>query len=339
MKFSVVVCTHNYAHLLPDALRTVAAQTVQDFELLIVDDGSTDNTAEVVEQFRPQFQDCRYLKKPHSGPADSRNVGVLAAMGTHIAFLDADDLWSHHYLAAMQKVFSENPQADLALCEAIFVRGEKGMATEASLNRGLPQLSGRVCSSRELFKLVQAFSPSGMVLTKGLYNRNGPFNVQSFGWFSEDVDWVLRALTAEAFCVCLKERLYLYRRHENNLTNNAGNSFQSWLTIYSQTLRESRAKEEIERLARGVLRSRVLRFLPTCSTSRGRLLLKEALETLGGDPYVRFCYLGTFVGLPSLLRLLKQAKSFLRHRFRKGLAIDLSASSEALFETVNDPPS
>src|SRR5690348_1092926 len=86
-RFTVVVTTYNYAHLLPDALRALAAQTVTHFELLIVDDGSTDNTAEIVERFRPQFLECHYLKKPNGGTADARNYGVQRAQGTLVAIL------------------------------------------------------------------------------------------------------------------------------------------------------------------------------------------------------------------------------------------------------------
>jgi len=110
MKFSVIVCTYNFAHLLPDALRSIAAQSLRDYELLIVDDGSTDNTKQVVEQFRPQFPDCRYLKKDHTGPADSRNAGVLAAHCDYIAFLDADDLWSPDYLSSFQNALVAIPR-------------------------------------------------------------------------------------------------------------------------------------------------------------------------------------------------------------------------------------
>lgn len=332
MKFSVVICTYNYAHLLPDALRSVAAQTFRSFELLVVDDGSTDNTEKVVEQFHPQFESLRYLKKPHTGPADSRNAGVQAATGTHIAFLDADDLWSSHYLEAMQKAFSENPQAELALCEPIFVRSEKGVVTDATFRHGLPRLCGPVRSARELFDVIQTFSPSGMVLARDLYSRTGPFDVQSFGWFSEDVDWLFRALQAKTFCVCLPQRLYLYRRHDDNLTNNAGNSFHSWLDLYSQTFRESRTNTEIEDLARRIIRSRALRFLHTCSISRGRSLLKDAIKALGGDAFISLCYVGTFLGLRVFLKFLKHSERFWRHLFRKKLAINLATSSESVFE-------
>ncbi|HEV2246468.1 MAG TPA: glycosyltransferase family A protein [Terriglobia bacterium] len=336
MKLSVVVCTYNYGHLLPDALRSLAAQTVTDFELVIVDDGSTDNTEEVAEQFRPQFQDFRYLKKTHTGPADSRNAGVRAARGTHIAFLDADDLWSPHYVSEIGQVLSAHPQAELILCGAIIVRSEHGMITEAALHRGLPALCGVVHSAADIFGVVQAFSPSGMVFSRGLYHRSGPFNVETFGWFSEDVDWVFRALEAGAFCVSLKQRLYLYRRHGDNLTEKASDSFRSWLALYSGTLDNSRKDPQIEALARGAIRSRAWRFLPTCSTSEGRFLLKRAIATLGGEPLIRLYYFGTYLGLVGLLKILKQFRQVLRGMLRKKLAIDLRSSSESVFAAVND---
>lgn len=335
MKLSVVVCTYNYGHLLPDTLRTLAAQTAPDFELVIIDDGSTDNTQEVAEQFRPQFQDFRYVKKPHTGPADSRNAGVRAAQGTHIAFLDADDLWSPHYLCEIGKVISAHPQADLILCEGIIVCSENGMITEAVLHRGLPALCGFARSPGEVFGIVQAFSPSGMVFSRNLYNRAGPFDVATFGWFSEDVDWLFRALEADAFCVCLKQRLYLYRRHGGNLTEKAGDSFRSWLALYSGTLKQSRKDPRIEALARRAIRSRALRFLPTCSTSEGRQLLKRAILTLDGEPLVSLYYFGTYLGLVSLLKILKQLSQLLRGAFRKKLAIDLRSPPESVFAAVN----
>lgn len=336
MKLSVVVCTYNYAHLLPDTLRTLAAQTAPDFELVIIDDGSTDNTEEVAAEFRAQFQDFRYLKKPHTGPADSRNAGVRAAQGTHIAFLDADDLWSPHYLSVVRETLNAHPQADLVLCEGISVRSENGMITEATANRGLPAMCGPVRSPADILGVAQAFSPSGMVFSMDLYNRAGPFDVETFGWFSEDVDWMLRALRAGAFCVCLKQRLYLYRRHSDNLTNKASDSFRSWLALYSMTLKESRNDPHMDALVRGVIRSRSLRFLPTCSTSEGRLLLKRAIETMGGDTLISLYYFGTYLGLVSLLKLLKQFRQFLRRIFRKGLQIDLSSSPASVFDSVKD---
>ena len=336
MKFSVVVCTYNYAHLLPDTLRSIAAQTARNFELLIVDDGSTDNTEEIAEKFRPQFQDFRYLKKSHTGPADTRNVGAMAAQGSHIVFLDADDLWSIHYLSAMRETFSANPQAELALCEGVIFRSENGAVTEATPHHRLPALCGPVHSPDELFSVIQAFTPSGMVFSKALFERMGPFDAKLFASYSEDIDWTFRALMAGTFCACVNRRLYLYRRHDENLTNNASESFRAWLTTYAQTLRKGRENPRVEALARGVIRGRATRFLTTCSTHEGRLLLRQALETLGGDAWVRVCYLGSFLGLVSLLKFLKQAKQFWLRLFKKKLAINLGASWEAVFDLFQE---
>ena len=336
MKFSVLVCTYNYAHLLPDTLRSIAAQTARNFELLIVDDGSTDNTAEIAEKFRPQFQDFRYLKKSHTGPADSRNVGAAAAQGSHIAFLDADDLWSVHYLSAMQEVFNANPRAELALCEGIIFRSENGSVTEATPHRRLPALCGPVHSPEELFAVIQAFTPSGMVFSRALFERTGPFDANSFASYSEDIDWMFRALMSGTFCACVNRRLYLYRRHDENLTNKAGETFRAWLTTYTKTLREGREDPRVEALARGVIRARAARFLTTCSTQEGKLLLRQALETLGRDAWVRICYLGSFLGMVSLLKFLKWAKQFWFRLFKKKLTINLSSSWESVFDLFHE---
>ena len=336
MKFSVIVCTYNFAHLLPDALRSIAAQSVSDYELLIVDDGSTDNTEQVAEQFRPQFPDCRYLKKDHTGPADSRNAGVLAARGDYIAFLDADDLWSTDYLSTFQKALLAHPQAELAFCEGIVFRSENGTVTEAALHRPLPQISGSAPSPSDLFELIQAFTPSGMVFSKALFERTGPFDANSFTCFCEDIDWTLRALLAGAICLCVKKRLYLYRRHDGNLTNRAGDSFRGWLNVCDKTLKESRANPEIEMLARGVTRAKSLRFLPSCSTSEGRILLRQAIRTMGGDAWIRICYAGTFLGLIRLLKITKLAKQFILRISRKKLEISLRPSATNVFRAVHD---
>src|SRR5215813_5313132 len=116
MKFSVIVCSYNYARFLPQALRTLQAQTVHDFELLIIDDGSTDDTEEVVKEWSSLFRNCVYLKKLHTGLASSRNFGVRHASGTHVAFLDADDLWSPAYLESVLRVFETTPEAELVCC-------------------------------------------------------------------------------------------------------------------------------------------------------------------------------------------------------------------------------
>ncbi len=87
---SVVIPTYNRAGCVGDAIRSVLAQIFQDFELIVVDDGSSDNTAEVLSQFGDKI---RILRQQNSGVSAARNAGILAAMGKWIAFLDSDDEW------------------------------------------------------------------------------------------------------------------------------------------------------------------------------------------------------------------------------------------------------
>jgi glycosyltransferase involved in cell wall biosynthesis len=86
---SVVIPAYNAARWIEETLQSVFAQDYPDYEVIVVDDGSTDNTAEVVARF-PQV---RCIRKPNGGQASARNVGIRAAQGQYIAFLDADDVW------------------------------------------------------------------------------------------------------------------------------------------------------------------------------------------------------------------------------------------------------
>src|SRR6266540_1479939 len=87
---SVVIPTYNRASLLREAIDSVLNQTFNDLELIIVDDGSTDNTEEVVHSFTDHR--LMYLKQQNEGASSARNAGIQAATGEFIAFLDSDDL-------------------------------------------------------------------------------------------------------------------------------------------------------------------------------------------------------------------------------------------------------
>jgi len=331
-KFTVALTTYNYARLLPDALKTLAAQTFKDFELLVVDDGSTDNTEEVVERYRPQFCNFRYLKKPHAGPADTRNVAVQNARGTHIAFLDADDLWSPRYLQTVRDRFARSPQADLALSNGLRIRDD-GTVLHAVFPQEIEVCEGTVNSAKDLFSLCTHFLPSGMVIRKSLYDRVGPFDTRfdQGHRLGDDVDWFIRAVTSGAYCLPINRKLFLYRFHGANLTTRPADFLEPWLKIYSEQLKCGNPDPAYEAAARSFTRNYVLRLVAHCPPAEGRSMIARTLQTLDGDLVLRCVYFSTYFGLNWALRPLKYAKRMIRER-RVAQRIDLAAPPEIIFQ-------
>ncbi len=115
---SVIIPTFNNASLLPETLDSVLKQTCTDFELIVVDDGSTDDTAAVVQRAYPSAQ---YIFQPNRGPAAARNAGAASAQGEYIAFCDHDDLWNPEHLQTLLDTFTAYPQTALAFDNAEYI--------------------------------------------------------------------------------------------------------------------------------------------------------------------------------------------------------------------------
>lgn len=104
---SVVIPAHNAERFLPDAIRSALEQSLPPLEVIVVDDGSTDCTAEVADGFGPPV---RCVRQANAGPSVARNRGIREAAGEFIAFLDADDIWLPHHLEEAARVLRRHPQ-------------------------------------------------------------------------------------------------------------------------------------------------------------------------------------------------------------------------------------
>jgi glycosyltransferase involved in cell wall biosynthesis len=99
-RVSVIIPAYNAAEHISGALESIFDQTFRDFEVIVVDDGSTDNTKEVVRAFQGK-ENVRYFYQRNGGQSSARNLGVREARGEYLAFLDADDLWMPEFLERM----------------------------------------------------------------------------------------------------------------------------------------------------------------------------------------------------------------------------------------------
>lgn len=114
--FSIVIPAYNAEETLGEAVESVLAQTEQDFEVIVVDDGSSDSTAAVAASFEDQR--VRLYKQVNAGPSAARNRGIVHAVGKYVSFLDSDDLLLPDYLAEMGQILDDNQQVGFAYTHA-----------------------------------------------------------------------------------------------------------------------------------------------------------------------------------------------------------------------------
>jgi glycosyltransferase involved in cell wall biosynthesis len=180
-KISIVIPTYNRAHVLGRAIESVFAQTVSDFEILVADDGSTDATAALLESFPERVL---HLRQSNRGPAAARNLGMAAARGEYIAFLDSDDAYFPRNLEAHLEVFDRNPGAGLVYAGSEIVDAGGAFVKEL---RPRPGNRGRVLPQLLFFNFIM---PSSVVMRRACYEYAGPMNEELH--FAEDWLYWLR---------------------------------------------------------------------------------------------------------------------------------------------------
>lgn len=199
--FSVIIPTYNRWPVLHEALTSVFQQTCQHLELLIVDDGSTDDTPAQVRQLAKQSdRPVRLLFCQRGGPAKARNVGLREAQGAFVAFLDSDDLWFPNHLEAARQLLWRHPTidflfADTQLTRTVGVRTSylQGKAIEAvPYDRDGTWRVFRRTIYPELLPATTVITSSAILRREMLQQQLGGFD-ERLTPFGEDTDLWLRA--------------------------------------------------------------------------------------------------------------------------------------------------
>lgn len=113
---SIIIPTYNSARYLPEALESAFNQTYGNIEIIVVNDGSTDDTRQIMDRFASRVT---YIEQDNGGPARARNAGISRARGEYVAFLDADDLWMPHKLEEQMEIFRLYPGTRAVYCQVI----------------------------------------------------------------------------------------------------------------------------------------------------------------------------------------------------------------------------
>lgn len=188
---SVVIPTYNTAKYIGYTLDSVLNQTYKDFEIIVVNDGSTDNTIEVL---KPYTEQIRYIYQKNGGRSKARNTGIQAANGKYIAFLDSDDLWTPAKLERQVEIMEENKEIDFLFGDKQrFADDGKIIISSMFREKGYDEsFFGDALFVREAYqKLLQSnFIPTGtVILKKECFDRTGLFDKAIY---AEDWEFWLR---------------------------------------------------------------------------------------------------------------------------------------------------
>lgn len=226
LSVSVIVAVRDGERYLGEALLSLLAQSPRPQEVIVIDDGSTDASRRIAEEFGPPV---RVLTQPPSGIGAARNAGVASARGDLIAFLDADDLWPAGAVASRLRAFDESPAPDVVW----------GMVRHFRSPDLDPERAARLqCPPG----LLPAHLPGGAFIARGAFERVGPFTVTLR--VGEFVDWIARARELGVPEATVPDEVLHRRVHASN-----------------HTLRSRTELGDLTRVLRGALRRR--RSLPS----------------------------------------------------------------------------
>jgi glycosyltransferase involved in cell wall biosynthesis len=197
MKVSIVMRTYNRGYIIGEAIESALRQTYGDFEIIVVDDGSSDGTAEAVKRFGSEK--IRYIRHEHNrGVSAAGNTGIEAATGDVIAHLDSDDLWKPEMLGSLIDVLNCYPRIGAAFCDVEVARG-KSVSSIVSGMRAFPRLLALhaqsnsdvfVFSSREMYVCLLEevpIKPTAILIRRNVVDALGGYNES---WSSGE-DWEL----------------------------------------------------------------------------------------------------------------------------------------------------
>ena len=238
---SVIMPAFNAEKYIAESIRSVLAQTYAEWELIVVDDGSSDGTAGVVQEFVTGDSRIKYIFQENGRLGKARNSGINNARGELIAFLDSDDLWVETKLAAQTRAMIEN-DADVVFSDC-YVFNDEDTADERTR---FGSFAGKF-SGREILDLLicQNRIPVLTVLLKrAILDRVGVFEEGKPYHGLEDYDLWLRSARAGFVFYGMRDALARYRRHASAMTALQSNIFRPMLLIVQRHIHQSGLSEQ-----------------------------------------------------------------------------------------------
>ena len=214
ISIAAVIPLYNGACFIREALDSVLAQTEPVDEIIVVNDGSTDDSPAIVEEMAARHP-IKLLHKTNGGQSSARNMGIAATNCTHIALLDQDDVWYPDHVRALKQVFIEDPDVGLAYGNIDLFDVTRNRLVRNFLDNfpdEHPKRSLRDCLSSDM-----RIFPSATLFRKDLFDRMDGFDERLSGY--EDDDLFIRMFAAGAKFVYVNRAILLYRSHSQSSTH------------------------------------------------------------------------------------------------------------------------
>ncbi len=196
---SVIVPVYNGEHYLTDALGSIFQQGYAPLQIIVVDDGSVDGTADIAKS----YQEVQYIYQTNQGHGAAKNAGIKAAQGEFLAFLDVDDLWEPNKLDLQISHLIKHPHIGYAICKA---------RTFLEPGTELPPWLGR----DQLEEESPLYVPSALVVRKTVIEEIGDFDTTYR--HANDCDWFFRAKDADVTMAIVPQVLLHRRIHSSNMS-------------------------------------------------------------------------------------------------------------------------
>ena len=228
---SVILPVYNGGSLLAEAIESVLKQDYRPIEIILVDDGSTDPTAQIAARVSDQV---RYFYQPNSGPAAARNLGIRKAKGEFIAFIDADDLWPGGKLRAQMRCFEAFPSVEIV----------QGLISRIKLPN---QVKIRSIGVEIDFPFIYT-NLGSMVIRRSVFEKIGYFEENLP--FHEDTDFWLRAREAGLLILVQRKLALIYRIHGHNMTTGEDIKTTGLLNIMRRSIARRKAAGQVKDIGR-----------------------------------------------------------------------------------------
>ncbi len=249
---SVVIPAYNYARLLPRAVESVLPQLTDSSELLVIDDGSTDETPQVLDALQAQYpRRLRAIRKANGGASSARNLGIRESRGQYLVFLDADDELAADALAVLSGHLREQPQTRVVLAGhwAVSADGKRRLHTPSALpDEPVQRLRAYLLDKRI------AVSHGACAMHREVFGRgNYPEAFRS----AEDIPVFAQAL-ANYPCTVLAQPLALIHKHDDSLRHQFSHAKAGGLALVDEVFAPQRLGSEFQGLKRAFYVQRCL---------------------------------------------------------------------------------